>query len=374
MRDSIWTRLRRYAGVLPLFPRAAKKFGVSTFAVLRRAVALYRRFGIGANELFLNPLIDPRVSFDGHSGGIGKRRLLAIQSRINPIRWHCLVEDKATFYIYCKAVGLPVPKLYGVFDRLAGRLADGRFVSDRRDWERFFEIDAPQEFIVKPALGVYGRGLALYRRTGSSFEDHAGQIYSAGSLYEHLATDANYSRFVIQERVVNHPEIQRLTETRSLQTARIATWVTDEGNVEIYHTLFKLIVSENLSDNFNFGRSGNLVANIDPESGILAAPLAASPDRIGCQVVPVHPTSGIAVAGVTLPHWALARQLAERAARLFLPLRTIGWDIALTADGPVLMEGNASWDPFSHLAAGPHASEHREKELGRFILRISGKT
>ena len=35
----------------------------------------------------------------------------------------------------------------------------------------------------------------------------------------------------------------------------------------------------------------------------------------------------------------------ERAARAFAPLRTIGWDVAITPDGPSLIEGNVTWDP-----------------------------
>jgi hypothetical protein len=48
--------------------------------------------------------------------------------------------------------------------------------------------------------------------------------------------------------------------------------------------------------------------------------------------------------------------LAERAARTFFPLRTVGWDIALTTDGPALIEGNPFWDPSNDLIIGPQPS------------------
>jgi hypothetical protein len=69
-----------------------------------------------------------------------------------------------------------------------------------------------------------------------------------------------------------------------------------------------------------------------------------------------------------LPHWQEARKLAERAARLFLPLRTIGWDVALTEEGPLLLEGNAEWDPFNHLVV--HATPERQIELANFLNRF----
>ena len=45
--------------------------------------------------------------------------------------------------------------------------------------------------------------------------------------------------------------------------------------------------------------------------------------------------------------------LAEQAARAFLPLRTVGWDIAVTPEGPTLIEGNPFWDPSNDLVVGP---------------------
>jgi hypothetical protein len=50
-------------------------------------------------------------------------------------------------------------------------------------------------------------------------------------------------------------------------------------------------------------------------------------------------------AGSAIPRWAEARSLVERAALPLLPLRAIGRDVGITADGPVLIEGKAPWDP-----------------------------
>jgi hypothetical protein len=46
---------------------------------------------------------------------------------------------------------------------------------------------------------------------------------------------------------------------------------------------------------------------------------------------------------LTLPHWPQLRDLVERGARALAPLGTLGWDVALTAEGPVLVEANANW-------------------------------
>jgi hypothetical protein len=59
----------------------------------------------------------------------------------------------------------------------------------------------------------------------------------------------------------------------------------------------------------------------------------------------VIPGTGRRFTGFQLPHWAEVRQLALRAAAAFPWTRTIGWDIAISDRGPVLLEGNDRWDP-----------------------------
>ncbi len=39
------------------------------------------------------------------------------------------------------------------------------------------------------------------------------------------------------------------------------------------------------------------------------------------------------------------QDLVRRAALAFAPLRTIGWDVAISDAGPSLIEGNVLWDP-----------------------------
>ena len=41
----------------------------------------------------------------------------------------------------------------------------------------------------------------------------------------------------------------------------------------------------------------------------------------------------------------LLAALAKALAVAFMPMRAIGWDIAVTPEGPVCVEGNARWDP-----------------------------
>ena len=93
------------------------------------------------------------------------------------------------------------------------------------------------------------------------------------------------------------------------------------------------------------GLKGNIEAPVTLNTGRLQ-----NANRIpgtGAEIVtiPIHPKTKTAFAGFELPFWSEARRLVERTALLFLPVRTIGWDVALTPNGPVVVEGNVWWDP-----------------------------
>jgi hypothetical protein len=60
---------------------------------------------------------------------------------------------------------------------------------------------------------------------------------------------------------------------------------------------------------------------------------------------PRAPGTGALVEGLRVPHWDAAAALVRRAAPHFLPARTLGWDVALTEAGPVIVETNMFWWP-----------------------------
>jgi hypothetical protein len=94
---------------------------------------------------------------------------------------------------------------------------------------------------------------------------------------------------------------------------------------------------ELIADNF---AAGGLAAPVDLARGTLG--LARRRAR---PFVPVeeHPDSGHPIEGTAVPFWNEALDLAIDAHREFRDMASVGWDVAITESGPVLVEGNAIW-------------------------------
>ena len=56
--------------------------------------------------------------------------------------------------------------------------------------------------------------------------------------------------------------------------------------------------------------------------------------------IDVHPTTGGRITGREIPMWEEVCDLVRRAHGAFEDWVVIGWDVAVTASGPLLVEGN----------------------------------
>ena len=146
----------------------------------------------------------------------------------------------------------------------------------------------------------------------------------------HLAGDTSY---LLQPAVRNDPFLDRWTA--HLATVRICLLVRDAGP-RIPFAVLKVPAAGNTSD--HFWRKGNLACNVDPEAGTILG--ARTKDALGTTDYTEHPDTGAALVGETLPRWNEVLKLARECATIFAPVRYQSMDVAITPDGPVLIEIN----------------------------------
>ncbi|MBN1224695.1 MAG: hypothetical protein JXB23_15725 [Candidatus Aminicenantes bacterium] len=115
-----------------------------------------------------------------------------------------ILEDKSIFYLYCTASEIPVPKLYALyFKRSPGWSYNGVFLRSEEEWQGFLRNDLPQEFVIKPARGVYGDQVLPLSRNQDTFLDPHGKSFTSDQIYRIFATNRTYDSFIIQERLKN---------------------------------------------------------------------------------------------------------------------------------------------------------------------------
>lgn len=126
----------------------------------------------------------------------------------------------------------------------------------------------------------------------------------------------------------------------ALCTVRLATCLHPDGHCELLPPVLRLGSGNGIVDNL---QGGGMAAPLNPLTGQICGPAVRF--RAGGRVerLEVHPDSGVALRSITVPEWETVVQTAVAAQGAFRHWPFVGWDIAVTEAGVVLVEGNAVW-------------------------------
>lgn len=339
---------RQAAQLIAVSLAAGRAYRMSPLQVARCARRLRRAQHYDYREALTEGLLDPRMPEDQRALHGSRHATLLLQRTLNSEAFAPIAGEKAVFYRYCEAAGLRTPRLLGIVDPAAsGWSHSGLPVVGAEGFARFVRDDLPDAWVIKPSAGYHGRGVRVLRRRGEALIDSDGRTLTPEVLHAELAADGEFGAWVVQELLENHPDLARLIDAPTLQTLRLVTLVDRAGAVEILYGVLRIAVAGGATDNFLAGKSGNGLANVSIADGTLEWVRLARPGGLGFTCAEELPGSGIRVAGMQLPDWEETIALVRRAARAFLPARALGWDVALTPGGPVIVEANMFWWPRS---------------------------
>jgi hypothetical protein len=141
---------------------------------------------------------------------------------------------------------------------------------------------------------------------------------------------------MLETYIVQHPDLMELSPS-GLNTVRIYTQLDDEDRVDILGCRLRITVNS-VVDNM---AAGNMAAPIDTETGLVNG-LAVFSD-ITKDPVNNHPITGKHIESFQIPFWELTKDMIRDAALHYKQCRSVGWDVAITAKGPQLLEGNHDW-------------------------------
>ena len=142
----------------------------------------------------------------------------------------------------------------------------------------------------------------------------------------------------IEEFVSQHSQIASISPT-GLNTVRVITLIDKTGHATLIGSVFRISVDCPI-DNYS---AGNLAAEVDPVNGVVIT--GGIRKRSACDIYhEIHPITGAKIKGFQLPFWDEVKTIVLKAAYIVPEVRTIGWDVAITDNGPLLIEGNSQWN------------------------------
>ena len=300
-----------------------------------RALATKSRRGRGKLALPECGVYDPVLTEDERSRFLSESLHWPIARQCCDFTWQATTEDKWLCARLLERSEVPVPPTVAVIDRIA-RAYPGT---------RTARTPAALRDLVLAHTGEGGALFGKVNRGVASFgalhvtEGDRDRLHVRGEGwmdYEtFLAQLLGDTPYLLQRREHNHASFAPWTE--HLATVRVYLLLGEGGGrAEIPFTVLKLPSADNIAD--NFWRPGNLVCEIDSETGTLRT--ARTKDAFGTTDHEAHPATGAPLVGEALPMWDQMLDLARTTAPIFAPVRYQSMDIAITEVGPPLVEIN----------------------------------
>jgi hypothetical protein len=242
--------------------------------------------------------------------------------------YECVLKDKFVFGEVLGALGFPTPEIvaFCLGDRV-------HWTSPRRTtgYDELARLDRLDAFC-KPFLGECAEGAFRLKAEGGMFVRSGAEIPLAklrGILEE---------GYIIQRYVVQHPAMARL-HSNSVATLRLVT-INAGDEIVLLESCLKMGTGASIVSNF---AAGGLIGEIDPATGKLVKDFYGNPAHGGGRMQK-HPDSGVVFDGFEVPFYFEAVAMAKELHRRLYGLRSIGWDIAIGPNGPVIIEGNDNWE------------------------------
>ena len=175
------------------------------------------------------------------------------------------------------------------------------------------------DIICKPIDGSSGQG--ILKCTPEDYTDPA-------ALYKRLREEGIG---IVEDKVIQHEAIAALCPT-SVNTIRVATLLGDkkEGIVYAYIRIGNGKVMDNVD-------CGGMAAPVDIETGVITG---VGANKAG-ETYEIHPMTGTKIPGTQIPYWEDVKTMCLNAMHVVPQVRFVAWDVAITEDGPVFIEGNS---------------------------------
>ena len=283
------------------------------------------------------------------------RRFIA---RHNPAAYQKISQHKLVEKAVLTLQGVPTPRFIGYVEAGSGRGAGGQAIGSVGDLEILLRGQLGKRVCFKPAEGYGGAGFAAYdirlNQDGALTLHHPvrDEFISLQSWWDGMQGSSD--GYLLEEYLEQHPQMAALNKD-SVNTLRV--WVyRGRGGYRVPGALIRVGRRGSQVDNTS---SGGVRCVIDADSGRTKL---VRLEQHSEHMIDNHPDSGMPLHGVQIPYWNDCKELSKLALSVFPHMKIAGLDIAITPEGPKIIELNV-WPDYIGCASMDIVLKRVDREL-----------
>ncbi len=237
------------------------------------------------------------------------------------------VENKLLFEETLTKSNIPTPQIF--FHNFKHQFTyDGDVfeIETKNDFfsflEKVFNQQKIEHIFCKPIDGIRGENIFVIDK----------------NTYRKIADnliDLMFSKaFIFQELILQHTDLKKINSS-SINTLRIVTYKNQKNEIEILSGFIRVGRKGAIIDNAHIG---GIVIPFHKETGKMYAEGLQLIDN-GGGIFHKHPDTGVIFDNLQIPHYKQVKKIVAEASLVFqFPL--LGWDVAITPNGPTIVEAN----------------------------------
>lgn len=250
------------------------------------------------------------------------KEFLKIHKRLNPARYLALLEDKYVFDRFLKSYGFPLAEMLGYI------------AQDEVHWlndQKVIPLNKLTDYNIDCFLKSFTQwgGYAVHKLSVVNKELF---IDNSSASVINLKRYINHDLVVMQKTVIQHPVMSTLSKS-SVNTIRMIT-IHNGREAENLISYLRMGIGDSLVDNISHGGLG---CGIHADGTLFETAISDTGFYVQ---IKNHPTTGTLFGEIKIPFFKEASEMVTNMHNIYHCFFIIGWDIAITESGPVVIEGN----------------------------------
>ena len=297
---------------------------------------LYKSKGLTTDEYYQFEFEKRDEEFRKSFLGLNEQRFYL--DYLNPVKYYSLARNKYLAHKMLEDTGVRKSELYCYYQPEARFISSNEKASDREGVLRILKNKKVQSCVIKTTESSHGDNVWVINAIEFRDDDAVMMRFDGESL---LLSSILGKEALIFESVVKQTKQFAAFNESSVNTVRFMTTLYPDGSARVIATFIKIGRAGKCVD--NAGGGGNVDVCVDTETGEVKYAIQYDGWR-NIKEIEKHPDSGNQLNGVMIENWQAIKEEVRKFQQAFPYCKAAGWDIAITDDGPVVIEVNDFWD------------------------------
>lgn len=335
MWDKLLLKIKRFFIRIKKIKRQSSKNYVSIFF---NFLFLKKELNISFYEYYKFELEKDTTLRQNFLSAINKKKYLEI---LNPRKYYILARNKFFSHVYLDMIQANKAELYCYYDP-SFKSVD-KVCNTYDAVLNILHTRLVDKCVIKTTESSHGDGVIVVNNIEYSASDCILTLFNGER--KSLRSVLSKEPLIFESVITQIPQFAKFNQS-SVNTIRIMTALKPDGTSDVFSAFLKVGRSGSCVD--NAGSGGNVMAKVDIESGLISNVMEFSGWRNTKQITK-HPDSNILLDGVIIENWSHICSVLKGYQSSMPFLKAIGWDVAITPEGPLIIEFNDYWDETGQL-------------------------